>query len=375
MPDYDERIREVTGVLSDTEDEIQRLTKTLGTRVVKLKKAQQPDGTESLLQEHKALTAQIDAAGDAIETLTTIDARQHEIQLEMKELRNEYEQLDKGLDPVFEQIGSVAFRLFKEHPLVDASYSNAFAGLAKYYDTVRSLESELEQIGAGGESANRSVVEKIGLRGREFLLRNRKAIKDNQLPRLLTDAGRTLSDSDFIEKMDDDELNQASEPLRAVRRRQSEIESSVETLRTESGELVDRFNNVAGGRKLSSARKQRESEIEDARVRLNEVLVALGTIAHEANIPELSEEIEQLSEATSRAAHFRSMIARLEAGKEMIRVQKEIDARIARREKAVGQIRELEAHIAELEREQKELSAELAQYRKERGDEEQLFES
>lgn len=374
MPDYAKRIAELTIVLHEAEHGIERLRKELGTKVVRLKKADRPNGADALFEKHRSLTQQIDAAGDAIERMAAIDTREREIRQEMRDLRTEHENLSKDLDPVFEQIGAVAFRLFREHPLVDASYSTAFESLARYYDQVRSIDTELEQVGAGDDGGNRRFLEKIGLRGREFVLRNRRSIKDNQLPKLLTTTGRTLAEGDFIDAMDDEELNRVSQPLRDVRERQGAIEERLDELSKESGQLVDEFNAMSGGRKLPSARRERESEIDGARAALNEVLTELGRIAEESGIESLAEEIEGVRQEEARAAHFRTVIARLEAGREVIRVQREIDTLVARQEKTAGQIRELESQIASLKDEQRERKAELEQYRVERGDESELFE-
>jgi len=374
MPDYSKRINELNEVLAETERGIERLRRELGTKVIRLKKADRPDGIDDQLAEHKALTSTIDNAGTAIERMAAIDARQAEIRDEMKRLQEEHDQLEKGLDPIYEQIGAVAFRLFREHPLVDASYSGAFEGLARYYDQVRSIDTELEQIGAGTDGSNRNLMEKVGLKSREFLLRNRRSVKENQLPRLLTKAGRELVDGDFIDAMDDEELNRAAQPYRDLRTRQGEVRETLEELRAESGRLVDEFNAVSGGRKLAPARRARETEIETARTRLNEVLTAVGKAAAEGDIEQLSEEREAIRQEEARAAHFRTLLARLEAGREMVRVQKELDALVARQEKAAGQIRELESQIESLKTDQAARKAELAQYRAERGDESELFE-
>lgn len=374
MPDYLKRIQELNDVLVETERGVERLRRELGTKVARLKKADKPEGIEDLLAEHKALTQTIDEAGNAIERMSGIDARQTEIREEMKQLQEEHDQLDKGLDPIYEQIGAVAFRLFREHPLVDASYSGAFEDLARYHDQIRSIDTELEQIGAGNEGSNRKLLEKVGLKSREFLLRNRRSIKENQLPRLLVKAGRELVDGDFVDAMGDEELNRVSQPYRDVRARQADIRASLDELSGESGRLVDEFNAVSGGRKLASARRRREEEIETSRTRLNEVLAAIGRVAEDAEVEALSDEVEAIRQEESRAAHFRTLIARLEAGREVLRVQKELDTLVARQEKAAGQIRELERQIESLEQEQKARKAELAQYRSERGDESELFE-
>lgn len=248
MPDYLKRIQELNDVLVETERGVERLRRELGTKVARLKKADKPEGIEDLLAEHKALTQTIDEAGNAIERMSGIDARQTEIREEMKQLQEEHDQLDKGLDPIYEQIGAVAFRLFREHPLVDASYSGAFEDLARYHDQIRSIDTELEQIGAGNEGSNRKLLEKVGLKSREFLLRNRRSIKENQLPRLLVKAGRELVDGDFVDAMGDEELNRVSQPYRDVRARQADIRASLDELSGESGRLVDEFNAVSGGR-------------------------------------------------------------------------------------------------------------------------------
>lgn len=347
MPDYAKRIQELTDVRARAARECDNQRRLVGQRLVALPAASRPPDIAELLDRHTAAQERVESASSAIERMIQIDDRENEIRGAMKALQKERDHLEQGLEGAYEQIGSVAFRLFKQHPLIDASYSSAFQGLAKYQDAIRKLDSELEQVSVDPGAPQRGAVERLRLRARRAYLANRRSVRENQLPRLLQEAGRSLSEGDFIRQMDDDELNSVATPVLAAHKRRQQIDEELQKLREESGALVAEFNTISSGKRLPSARKERESQIDAARDELNGILFALGSAAEQAPPTELEAELRALRECEERRAHFDSMLERLEAGRAAELMQQDIESLIARKERLEQDVRELKQNITD----------------------------
>lgn len=375
MNDYTARIKEIQAAISQTQHECAAQQRLIGSRVVELPAAAQPEGTELLVENAKAISARVDHASSAIERMMQIDERQDVIRRTMKELQGERDQLAKGLEPVYQQLGAVAFRIFREHPVVDAKYSDAFANLARYQDEVRAIDRELEQLNAGRESAAGTVFNRIARRGRNIMLQSKRSGREGRLPRLLQEAGRTLWETDFVAEMDDDELSQVAQPLQTVAERASAITDELQSLKDESGELLDEFNTLSRGQKLQRARQDREAEIATAREELNTVLLELGSAARAAAIPELADEIRALEHGTSRVERLTATLERLQAGLRAQILEQELAENARRSDETRAEIERLKTHLAELEEERGVHLAEQQQALERRGAENELFDA
>ena len=373
MADYSKRIRELTIVRSQTIQECNDLRLSIGATVVELDESERPADVEELVRRYQEATERAASASNAIERMIQIDDRQSDIRTNMKALQKERDELSKGLDSVYEQIGGVAFRLFREHPLVDKSYSAAFESLARYQDDIRSIEARLEQLNAADQGASRSALERIGMRGRGIFLRNRRTVRENQLPRLLQEAGRALTEGDFIERVSDPELNRVSEPIREVDRRRGEIDAELAELKEESGRLVAEFNTLTEGEKTTRAREQLQKEIDEAKTLLNSVLLSLGRAAEHDPTAALSQKLDTLATSESRRAHFDTLIERLQAGQRSQILSSELNENERRRETTSAEIGRLQARLADLEEEAERKRAEQRHLLEVRGDESELF--
>ncbi len=327
-----------------------------------------PDDAVPLVQRYRAIQERLETASSAIERLMEIDQRQNEIRKRMKALQKEREHLFRGLDSVYEQIGAVAFRLFKNHPLIDASYSGVFENLAKYQDDVRVLEAKLDRYSSEPAQHQRSILERIGTSTRRTIAKNRKAVRTNQLPRLLQDAGRRLVDTDFVEQMDDEELTTVAKPITDVETRRDEIDGELQQLKEESGTLVAEFNSLGNGQKLSNARKERETEIAAAKSESDEILVSLGRVAVEHALEQLKDRVETLRQCEERIAHFDSLLERLRAGQKALTISDEIS-------QMRGRIEARRQELHDLEQEADAKTQELQELESQRGHEDDLFDT
>lgn len=356
---YSDRISEISDIRERARRECEDQQRLLGERAVELSPEMLPETAAGLLEEYQQLQREVENSSSVLERMITIDERQAAIRDRMKALQKERDSLADGLEPVYERIGALAFQLFRNNPMVDSRYSTIFADLARYHDDVRKLEHELDRYGAAAGRDKRPFMERLGTGSRTFLLRNRRKVRENQLPGLLQRAGHDLAESGFIEQMDDEELNQAAGPILQMRMRREEIDRELETLRSESGELLKEFNGLSDGKRLAKARREREDEIDRTRTRLVAVLSGMGA-AVVGDPPEaLAEQAAALQTCRERITHFDSLLARLEAGREA----QELSSRVASLDEQIGQLKAERDNLQDRLKEQESL----------RGDESELF--
>ncbi|MDA3949708.1 MAG: hypothetical protein PF508_10840 [Spirochaeta sp.] len=376
MYDYNARIREISDVRHASQLECERLRRIIGRHFVEHASEDDVEAAP-LVAESRQLSDQIEKSSSALERMIRIDERQTEIRMKMKALQKELEHIEsgRGLEGAYEQVGAAAFRLFREHPLVDATYSSAFAELARYQDELRRIETRIGQVQTDPNNAAGSVFNRMSKRGRGFMLRKRRTVKENQLPGMLQRLGRDLASTDFFDAMEDAELTAAAEPLREAEHRKSALRAEIAALTEESRNLLDEFNTLAGGNRLSRAQQRHEEEIATARNELNDVLLRLGSVAEKRDGQDVSDELERLQNEEARKDHFDAVLARLEAGRLAIALQAEIDADERRRTQLEEEIAKLDARKEQVATDAAAKETERKNLLTKRGDETDLFDS
>jgi hypothetical protein len=376
MQNYNGRIDEISGILEKTEGECRRLRRALGEKYVPILKKGAPDeDAATLLKDYQTIRERIEHSSSALERMIRIDERQTELRNSMREVQKELEQAESGRDlaGAYEAVGAAAFRLFREHPLVDATYSTAFSGVARYQDQIRRIDTQMEQIQTDPAVRSPSLLEKLSRGSRQVILRNKRSVRENQLPGLLQKLGRDLAATDFFDAMDDAELTAAAEPIIAMENRKAALRQRIEELSDESRTLVEEFNALSGGVRLQKAQKNREAEIAAARDKLTEVLLKLGALAEEAQPEELKQDLEALENENSRVNHFSALLERLRAGKAAEEVARSIDADNTRKKQIEDRIVALQREIKDLDDEIRRKEKEKSDLMERRGDESELF--
>ncbi|MFA7566978.1 MAG: hypothetical protein WCY01_08110 [Alkalispirochaeta sp.] len=372
MYNYSARIDEISAILQETLAESRRRQRSLGEKYVPL--AADGEGAD-LVSRYEEITERIERSSSALERMIRIDERQTELRNEMRTVQKELEQAEsgRGLAGAYEAVGAAAFRLFREHPLVDATYSTAFSGVARYQDQMRRIETRLQQLQAEPAGHSGSVLDRLSRGSRQVILRNKRAVRKNQLPGLLQKLGRDLAVTDFFDSMDDSELTAAAEPLRETERQKGELRTRINDLSDESKKLVDEFNALSGGARLQKAQKNREDEISQAQEDLNNVLLQLGEVAEKVRPNELAKDIAALDDERSRARHFSALLDRLETGKKVHELERTIAADENRRNQIDEKITSLQEEKYNLEQEIDRKEQEKAGLIAQRGDEAELF--
>lgn len=373
MPNYDQRMHEIARVRSAVYQECERARRELGRAIVTADRTSWPESVVTRIREYQKLHETIATQAAASEQAATIAEEQQALETEARELRSALKQSERDAQRSHARIGEVAFRLFREHPLVDASYTDAFEQLARYHDELRRLEQDAEHAAPPDGDRGRGILDRIATRGRDVLVRNRLATKRAQLPRLLEEAGSRLAQGDFIDQIDDADLNDAAVPVRTYRDKKLETDTRLRGIEDRKTKLEQQLTALIGTKPLQRARKAIEQEINDAKAQANDLLLDIGRAAEGDRSEAFAATQSTLSDCEQRRRSFDELMARLQAGKRAELLKVEIDD-IERRQEILGsRIKELQSELKSLKGIAKERAAEREEQLTQRGDETELF--
>ena len=373
MPNYDRRMHEIARVRSAVYQECERARRELGRSIVAADRASWPESVVPRIREYQALQETIETRAAACEQAAGIAEEQRSLATEVRTLHGARKRSEHDARRSYARIGEVAFRLFREHPLLDATYTDAFEQLARYHDELRRLEQSAEHTAVPEGSRGRGILDRIANRGRDVLVRNRLAAKRAQLPRLLEDAGARLAQGAFIDQVDDTDLNDAAVPVRTQREKQREIDARLGEIEDRQAVLDQQLSVLIGTTPLQRARKAIEQEINTAKARANDLLLEIGRAAEHEQTATFAEARSFLSDCEQRRRSFDELMARLQAGKHAELLTVEIEDIEHRRESLSARIKELQNEVKSLKTIAKERGTEREQHVARRGDETELF--
>lgn len=374
MNDYTKALQQNAIEQEEGREKIAVILRDVGLWCIEEQPDDLPEGAPPHIRKYHENVEAIDQATRTITRMEEIDTRQEQIKQLMRGLRHEQDMLFRGMEPVYEQIGAVAFRLFREHPLVDNRYSSTFEDLARYHDEIRDLDVQLRRAAAAAEDRQPGFLARLGEKGRSTLLKSRRSSRENRLPRLLRSAGEQLSHGDFLDTVQDEELDRAAEPLREVRQRSRSIDDQLAELERESGALLEEFNSLSNGSRLHRAREKRETEIHERRADIQRLLYELGRCVAEQpgrTVPE--EPLSRLAEASARMEHLKDREERLEAGREAEKKAQQISRCQEDQQRTREEISRLQTRLETLEGHEASLTAEKESLEERRGTVEDLF--
>jgi len=243
-------------------------------------------------------------------------------------------------------------------------------------EELRQTRLELER--AEAELSEKPFLEKMVLRGRIIVLRNRVALRETQLDRLSRDAGRQIAATDFITTIGDPALDQAAAPFLDLLEESQRKEREIAALGDERSALRDELRTLGVERRPASRLNELDSAIEEARSRRDEARASIATSAKGTDFARsLGDEIQQTFEsigsieAAQEAA--RECLRRLEAAIRIEKLSGEIDQIEASADRKRQQIASLSADIEELERRKAGLEDQVAEAKQTRGSVEELL--
>ncbi len=315
----------------------------------------------------------IDANNKNIRRIEEIAARLAAIDEELQADKRGIRELEEGLGPVYEQVGTVAFRVYKENPFIDQEYVTVFSDMVNNQEEIRDAENELAEIEAGLEQ--KPFLERVVLKGKVLLLKSRRSSRESALPRLARRAGEQICAGNFIESVDDPALNEAAGPCLDVKSRVNEIEERDLALREEAETLTVELETLGAekrySRRVSEIRRENEN-LEQALADLFQKLgeVYRGTLDGEPAEADRKKLLASIRDAEKANDDREEHIQRLQAAIEVKRLNDEIgrmegsikslQERIERQQAEIESIREKIGETEGLRAEQEELRGDEA---------------
>jgi chromosome segregation ATPase len=376
MQDYQQRLDELYNELDDIAAGRWRTMAEIGKNLYRSHPSVLQEGEYGdLLPQIAAQNDEIARIAATVERLEEIGERMKVLGLDRGDREEQKEQLQEELRPHFRRIGEVAFRIFRENPLIDNRYTDIFKALSENYDEVRQLERELAAL--HGEQAKRPFVERLMKRGRDLLLKSRIQGKQDKRDALHEEAGRKLAETEFIPLIDDPDLNEAAAPYEELQSRVAAIDEEIAAIDKELRELNEEQQEKTGGKRLQRAfsdlretREQREASQEELFSQLGRRFVeGEGVQSLPKDLESRRDELASLKEQEQKC---KDAIGRLEAAVKVRELAHRIRQTDEEKERQQKKLQRIQDSIEELDRELSSLEEERKRMAEIRGAEEEL---
>lgn len=297
--------------------------------------------------------------GELVTRLTEIGADSDQLHSEMRKIADE-------LEPIFTEIGSVAFAVYRDNPLVDQEYADIFAPLLEIHEALKDIDGQISVIES--EPEERQFLEKVVFRGKVVLLKNRRATREAAARKLYRKVGREIVNTGFINAIADPSLTQSVEPYLEQMKQTRSREQDVLNLADERDELASELETLGATKRPQRRIDEIDEEIEaigEERVltlaRLGRLLVDNG---REILPPSTKEWVAEAVKQKEELAGLESRLARIEAAVEVENLNAELDQlrdgvrkRQGHVERLAGEIKDLEARIVLVVKERKKKEA------------------
>ena len=356
---------------AELEAELHRLRSAAGEALLET----HPDTVESTLYDREAeLTEHIRATAATRERAVQLRDRIAELSARRDDAEAEYKRLTHDLEPLYAPVGSRAFVIYRDNPLVDQEYAEIFTPLVAVLEQVRESRREVESLEA--ELEDKPFIEKVIVRGRLALARNRLATHEGRLQKLEVGAGKQILATDFVAAIGDPSLDAAAAPynerIDSIERIERELSSLADEIESLRGKLRDICDGKPAGQCIASL----EDEL-DAITRNRQEVLALIAEATEtgadddaiAAMPAAARDAVNACRAISeRIADHGGLIERLDAAIRVERLDQEIRALSDSIDRKQLQIDALTGDIAELDERRRASQSEKAAAEAVRGD-------
>lgn len=301
--------------------------------------------------------------------IVAIQSRIEAIRQEISDGSSERKHLQQEAASVFPGIGRRAFEIFHDNTYLEADYAERFSEISAAQNEVDRLQAELDEQEAILES--KPFLERIVTRGRVVLLRNRVASRNEAMEKQYRRLGESIVGSEFIQEVNDEELNRVAEPYFAAERRITDIADRAEQLDHERSELESELSQLCEDRRPSKAISELDDRMEQLRETQSNALAQFARIVKDNLNDEMREtvktQIERIESLEDEISKKQARIQRLEAAVEVERLESEINQMnqdIGLRER---EIEAAEKRKAELYERRSELEQERAVQEEKRG--------
>ena len=340
------------------------------------KPAQSPGADLAQIREReREVTEQIRAVEVARDRIGVIQDRLLAVKEQTSEIQSEIRRLSENMDPIYEEIGRLAFEVYRGNPLVDQEYADIFSALVEVNSELSGIETSIADqealLGA------KPFLEKMVIRGRIALLKNRRVTRDGSFRRLVRSAGRDIMGTAFVDEIGDPKLTAAAEPYRDRLKTARQRESDFETVNEERHTLNEELEKLGATKRPHKKREELEEDLLTLTQTRNAIRVELARAVRQVPKDELPTKCRSLF---AGAGKIEKKIEELTVISDRVQAALEVEQLEHDTERLAGEIKrkearqiELKKEIAALKREKKETDLRLEEQQQTRGPAEEIL--
>ncbi len=377
MSAFTDKREEIRSELSFLEERLRAQLAAAGQAIVESDRVVADAPPDPLIASDAQLGARLKELHDIRDRVVEIGSRLTEIKQAGDELDKRRKELGAQLEPHYQAIGENAFRVYRSNPLVDQEYADIFTPVQEAHEEIRQTKGELEQ--AESELEDKPFLEKMVVRGRIIVLRNRLSLRESQIARIYRDAGKQIAATDFITTIGDPELEKAAAPFLEMMDESHRLEDETAALEVERESLQDELKTLGVERRAATRLSEIDDLIQAAEAERKESLIAIANAVRETSDADFGDEARVELEtvgAIERDRHeARERLERVEAAIQIERMRGEADHVETTIGRKRSQIEKLQADIDELERQKASLEGMIAEAEKRRGPQDDLLDS
>lgn len=344
MHEIESAVREIESDVQRDNREIRRNQAMVGQWLAEQPRETAGDKLATTLAQHDQLAAQIEQYDRTIQAIERLTEERGAAKERSTTLTEERADLTRQSEAEFTTVGECSFAVFRDNPLVDQEYADIFAPLLENYELLRDLDKQIEE--KTRQVDERPFLDRMVERGRLVLLKNRRSNLAAQTSRLQLAAGRAISDTSFVEAIDDPRLTTAATPLERTITRIREIDGEQEALTAQISNIDGELASLGADRNAT----QRTQELRDVRAEtaasLEDVDAEAGRLylSNDGDIPRgLANAVKTTQELQRANDERRERIARLRAAQRVAELAgriEAIDRDIQRKHDAVTRLNE-----------------------------------
>ncbi len=354
------KIRELDAAMEEVDTTIQDRQREIGERLLDAQWEQNPSSrVQNHLTNAQRLRHELDDLKITRNRLDEAQRRKGEIEKEKKELNRRITKSMSNVEPHFEEIGRLAFDVYRTNPVVDSSAEEIFGPLLNKFNEIKTADRDVARL-ADERKRGRNPMGQLVSGGRLLYERGKLQLRKTNISGLYTSAGRQVCTSGLIDRLDDPRLEQAAAHYFEARRhmetaeaKQQELAKEEENLELERMTLLDGKGVNERRAELMTMLRKREHGLEEALRDLGRSYVVAKSRPHVE--PEVGHLVDQLQEFYEQRKEYERKRKRVDAALRILDIDTERDAKESSIEKLRQEREQIDRRIEEI---QEELSQE-----------------
>lgn len=352
MQDYSKKIDELKTAVSRNDDTIDKQLTLLGERLVAVS-SEQVEGSalEAEYTTAVELLKEKSEHQEKIDKITDCRSRLERIALDMKDNRSAVKEQNELMEPHLEEIGRVAYEVFKQRRDEAEKFYPIFADLVETEAKINGIEQDVE---VDQEEPQPGFFGKIRRTGKRLFKEGVVRTKRRYLERQYRPAGSRLVESDFHESFPSIELEKVMEPVLAVKARLSELQNEYRELEERHDEVEDSLREIVSMIPNKAPVVMLEKRISELDETLADTYRRMGVIYRDSGLagtiggPKFEGSLKIIRHLLERNESYEHLIRRLEAAVEVKNLEErkgDAESRIRGKEDSIRRLQEEMAGI------------------------------